>query len=91
MSVAVRAVGGAIGYSIYYSVFSKHLNKRLPELVAQYAIEAGLPLTSVEAFIGTFLSTPEQAMEIPGVTPAIMGRATYGSQWAYAESMKYVW
>ncbi|OCL05057.1 MFS general substrate transporter [Glonium stellatum] len=42
------------------------LEKKLPTLVAKYAIQAGLPLGSAKAFVGT-------------------------SQWAYSESLKYVW
>ncbi|KAI5357506.1 putative major facilitator transporter Str1/Tri12, major facilitator superfamily [Septoria linicola] len=91
LSLSVRAVGGAIGYSIYYSVFVKKLTATLPVKVGEYAVQAGLPLTSAEIFVGTFLTVPTEITSVPGVTPAIIGQAAYGAQWAYAESLHLVW
>lgn len=91
LSLSVRAVGGAIGYSIYYSIFVKKLTKTLPVLVGTYAVKAGLPLTSAELFVGTLLTAPANVTSVPGVTPEILAAATLGSQWAYAESLHLVW
>lgn len=91
LSLSVRAVGGAIGYSIYYNIFIEKLNKNLPLMVGQYAVAAGLPLTDAETFVGTYLTLPLQAASLPGVTPAIMEGALTGSQWGYATSLHYVW
>lgn len=91
LSLSVRAVGGAIGYSIYYSIFSRKLTSTLPAKVGEYVVRAGLPLTSTQAFVGTFLTVPDQVGSIPGVTPAIIGQAAYGAEWAYAESLHLVW
>ena len=91
LSLSVRAVGGAIGYTIYYNVFVQKLTPRLPTSIATYAIKAGLPPASAEAFVGTLLTDPTKIMSIPGVTAKVLAAATYGSQWAYAESLKYVW
>lgn len=91
LSLSVRAVGGAIGYSIYYSVFVNKLTARLPVLVAGYAIKAGLPASEAEVFVGTFLTAPDKIMSVPGVTKAILGAAALGSQWAYSEALHLVW
>lgn len=91
LSLSVRAVGGAIGYSIYYSVFNKKLTKRLPILIGEYAVRAGLPLASAELFVGTYLQSPTTVTEIPGVTANVLAAALKGSQWAYAESLHLVW
>lgn len=91
LSLSVRAVGGAIGYSIYYSVFVKKLTKVLPVLVGEYAVKAGLPLTSATLFVGTFLTAPANITSVEGVTPEILGAAVLGSQWAYAEAIHLVW
>lgn len=91
LSLAVRLIGGSIGYAIYYNVFVNKLTAQLPEKVALFAVNAGLPLTSVTQFVGTFLTTPLQAGSIAGVTPEILAAAAKGSQWAYAESLKMVW
>ncbi|KAF2276912.1 MFS general substrate transporter [Westerdykella ornata] len=91
LSLSIRTVGGSIGYSIYYNIFASKLESNLPKLVAEYAIKAGLPLSSAEAFVGTFLATPERIAEVEGVTPGVIAGATKGSQWAFSESLKYVW
>lgn len=91
LSLSVRAVGGAIGYSIYYNIFAGKLKVKLPALVAEYAIGAGLPLAEAELFVGTYLTAPGKVASIPGITAEIMAGALKGSQWAYAESLHYVW
>ncbi|CZT15092.1 related to MFS drug efflux pump [Ramularia collo-cygni] len=91
LSLSVRAVGGAIGYSIYYSVFNKKLTSRLPVLIGTYAVGAGLPSTSVELFVGTMLTAPANISSVPGVTPEVLAAATLGRQWAYAEALHLVW
>lgn len=93
LSLSIRTVGGSIGYSIYYNIFATKLTKNLPAYVAEYAIKAGLPLTSATEFVTVFLTNPKSlaSARIPGMTPAVIASATKGTQWAYAESLKYVW
>jgi len=93
LSLSIRTVGGSIGYSIYYNIFAGKLTANLPKYTAMYAVQAGLPLESVEAFVGLFLTEPEKLAEagIPGVTPQVIESATIGTRWAYSESLKYVW
>jgi hypothetical protein len=93
MSLSIRTVGGSIGYSIYYNIFATKLEKNLPAYVAEYAIKAGLPLSSATQFVTIFLTTPEKltTTNIPGMTPAVIAGATKGTQWAFSESLKYVW
>lgn len=91
LSLSIRAVGGSIGYSIYYSIFSNKLTTKLPLYVAEYAIKAGLPIASAKEFVITFLTNPEDLAKVPGVTTLVIESASKGVQWAYAESLKYVW
>lgn len=91
MSLSIRTVGGSIGYSIYYNVFATKLTANLPRYTAMYALQAGLPPSSAEAFVGAFLTAPESVGEMEGVTPAVIMAATKGVRWAYSESLKYVW
>ncbi|KAH9864334.1 hypothetical protein J1614_010268 [Plenodomus biglobosus] len=93
LSLSIRTVGGTIGYSIYYNIFITKLTKQLPLYTAEYAIKAGLPLSSAESFVGLFLTEPAKlaTTPIPGMTPAVIAAATKGTQWAYSESLKYVW
>lgn len=67
------------------------LTARLPTYVAEYAIKAGLPLAEAKTFVETFLTVPAEAAKIPGVTAEVLAAAAKGSQWAYAESLHYVW
>lgn len=91
LSLAIRTIGGSIGYAIYYNVFINRLTPRLPAYVAQWAIEAGLPVSQAETFVGLFLTEPSELSAVPGVTPAMIHAGSIGSRWAYAESLKYVW
>ena len=91
LSLSVRAVGGAIGYSIYYNIFSEKLPIKLETFVAEYAIKAGLPMSELKTFVGTYLTVPTEAAKLPGITPEILRAALTGSEWAYAESLHYVW
>lgn len=67
------------------------LTKNLPVYIADYAVLAGLPVADAKIFVETLLLDPTKIASVPGVTPAILAAATKGSQWAYAESLKYVW
>lgn len=89
--LCIRATGGSIGYAIYYNVFVEKLTPSLPKYVAEYALAAGLPAADAELFTLTFLTVPQNATQIPGVTPAILEAAAVGSRWAYAAALKYVW
>jgi len=93
LSLSIRTVGGSIGYSIYYNVFATKLEQNLPKYAAEYAIKAGLPVTSAVEFVTVFLTTPAElaTTQIEGVTPAVIAGATKGVQWAYSQSLKYVW
>jgi hypothetical protein len=91
LSLTIRAVGGSIGYAIYYNVFINKLTPKLPAYIAEYAVKAGLPVSSAELFVGTYLTAPANLTSVPGVTPQVVEAAAVGSRWAYADSLKYVW
>lgn len=93
MSLSIRTVGGSIGHSIYYNIFATKLEKNLPAYVAEYAIKAGLPITSAKQFVTIFLTDPTAlaTTKTPGMMPAVIAGAKKGTQWAFSESLKYVW
>ncbi|KAH6632971.1 major facilitator superfamily domain-containing protein [Boeremia exigua] len=93
LSLSIRTVGGSIGYSIYYNVFATKLEQNLPKYVAEYAVKSGLPVTSAVEFVTVFLTAPANLTTTPieGLTPAVVAGATKGVQWAYSQSLKYVW
>lgn len=67
------------------------MKARLPIYVGTWAVKAGLPLKQAVAFVTTYLTAPNKLAEFPGLTPEILAGALKGSQWAYAESLQYVW
>ncbi|KAF2021023.1 MFS general substrate transporter [Aaosphaeria arxii CBS 175.79] len=91
LSLSIRTVGGSIGYSVYYNIFATKLEQQLPSYVIEYAMKAGLPATSAEKFVTLFLTAPEEVGTVEGVTPAVIQGASKGVQWAYSQSLKYVW
>lgn len=78
--------------SIFYAIFSDQLRTRLPQQLAAYAVGAGLPIDQLRPFVATYATLgPVQAAQLPGVTPQILAAAGLGKQWAYAESLHYLW
>jgi hypothetical protein len=93
LSLSIRTVDGSIGYSIYYNVFAPKIEQTLPKYAAEYAIKAGLPVASAAEFVSVFLTAPANLTTTPieRVTPAVVAGATRGVQWAYSQSLRYVW
>ena len=91
LSLSIRVVGGSIGYTIYYNIFASKLKDKLPKYIAERAINAGLPMASVEEFVVAVLKAPKTVAEISGVTPAVVEAASLATRWAYSDSLKYVW
>lgn len=92
LTLAFRVLGSTIGYAIYSNIFTNKLTTKLPALVAQYAAEAGLPDSSLTEFVTGFLATPPDPSlaDIPGVTTEVLAAAALGTQWAFADSLKFV-
>lgn len=93
LSLSSRFLGGSVGTSIYFNIFNANINKKLPAYIAKAAIAAGLPPTSTTAYVTAILADPtgKMAAAVKGVTPAILGTAQLATQWAFADSLKYVW
>ena len=72
-------------------MFHEKLLQKLPLLVGEYAVEAGLKVTEAPLFVKTYLRAPTEIMTVPGVNLKILDGALLGSQWAYAYSLHYVW
>lgn len=92
LGLSIRVVGGSIGNAVYFNVFYQKINEALPRNLIQYTLRAGLPSTSLVPFLGAIQTGDmEAAAQVPGVTPAILDAVMWGSRWAYADSLKYVW
>jgi hypothetical protein len=89
--MSVRTLGGAIGTTIYSAIFQNKLGAYLPESVAEYAIQAGLPVSSAPAFVEAFLTPGGNVSIVPNVTPEVLKQAALGQAWSYSHAFKYVW
>ncbi|CAK1365717.1 unnamed protein product [Cercospora beticola] len=89
---SIRAAAGVLATAIYSSVLMNKLTEYTASDVVPAVVAAGLPVTSLEAFL-TALSTGNTAalQEIPGVTPAAIGAGAAALREAYAKAFKIVW
>lgn len=86
---SLRALGGAIAQSLYVSILSNELKKNIPKYVAEAAMAAGLPQSSLPRFL-TALSVGLSVERIPGATSSIITAATAALKIAYAQSFRIV-
>jgi hypothetical protein len=92
LSLSSRFLGGSIGTAIYFNVFNTRLKARLPLYVGNAAVSAGLSQAQVPALVMALTSLdPTTASQVQGATPAVLKAAQYALQWAYADSLRYVW
>lgn len=91
LSLSLRSIGSAIGFSISYTVYSHKLTANLSRLVRQFAVDAGLLPAEATQFANLFLYQPEKASTLPGVNRDILAAAAAGSRLAYSTSLHYVW
>lgn len=83
LSLSVRA-------AVYVNIFSAELKTKLPLLIGEHVVKAGLLLTRAETFVTPYLTASTQVAAIPGVNGPMLTGTVKGSQWAYAESLRYV-
>nr|MDZ8059929.1 hypothetical protein [Nostoc sp. EkiNYC01] len=78
--------------AIYVAVFSDRLKKKLPSFVAAAALKAGLPPSSLKAFIAALVDNDQAALlHIQGVTPGIIGAGVAAFKRAYADSFRVIY
>jgi hypothetical protein len=77
--------------AIYSAVVNNRLDKYIPSYVAKAAVRAGLPITSVPAFVGALTSNNVTALpHIPGVTPLVIGSGVNALKHAFADGLRAV-
>ena len=90
LAFSARAIGGAFGSAVLDAIINSKLGKTLAPAVAEAATSAGLPASSVPALMAAMM-TGEGLMDVPGITPAILGAAANASHWAYARAYRLAW
>lgn len=92
VTTSSRAVAATIFTAIYAAAFSTRIGTDLPAYIAQAALKAGLPSTSLKAFVGALAGNDTAALsKIPGVTPAIIGAGVVALKQAFADSVRVVY
>ncbi|KAF2675367.1 putative MFS drug efflux pump [Microthyrium microscopicum] len=94
LTLAIRVLGGAIGYSIYYNVFSEKFKANAINLVGIACFKAGIidKATIAEIINLTAAGLVDAIREVPGVkTDAAWESIVVAGQEAYAKSYPYVY
>ncbi|KAL8278368.1 hypothetical protein RQP46_009260 [Phenoliferia psychrophenolica] len=90
--VSSRTMGGAVGVAIATAVFSDKLAIAIPEYIAEAAVAAGLPVSSLTTFVtGIATNNVTLAETAPGVTTAIIAAGGGAVVQAYSFALKYNW
>ena len=87
-----RAIAAAVFTAIFTTAFETRIGKNLPADVAQAVLKAGLPSSSVGAFIRALSSNNTAALsKIPGVSSTIISAGVVALKQAYADSLRVVY
>lgn len=89
---STRAVFATVFTAIYAAALRQRLGTKLPSYVAQAATESGLAPSSLEAFLGAFLSNdPDALAQVSGATPAVIGASAVALKQAFADSFRIIY
>ena len=88
----IRSAISAVATVVYVSVLSTRLAENLMTDVPAALASAGLPVTSVEAFItAIYAGTPNAFSGVPGVSKSIIGAGVAAYQRANVDAYRLVW
>lgn len=91
LTSSTRAIAATMFTSIYVATVNDRMGRFIPSHVGKAAIGAGLPISSVPAFVGALASKNTTALPtIPGVTPTIIGAGIAGLKQASADGIRAV-
>lgn len=92
VTTSSRAVAATVFTAIYAAAFSTRLDDKLPNYIAAAAQGAGLPFTSLRAFIKALTSNGTATLgQVPGVSPSIIAAAITALKQAFADSLRVVY
>ena len=95
LTLAIRVLGGSIGYTVYYNVFVHKFKTNAVHYIGGAMLELGItsPTAIQEAVILTGASLLDQLMLIPGIkgNQHAYEVVVKAGQIAYAESYRYVY
>lgn len=92
VTTSSRAVSATVFTAIYGAALTTRLNNYIPSYIAGAALKAGLPESSLKAFIGALAGNDSAALpSIPGVTPTIIKASIAALKQAYADGIRVVY
>ncbi|KAF3913350.1 hypothetical protein ABW20_dc0104983 [Dactylellina cionopaga] len=94
LTLAIRVLGGAVGYTIYYNVFIEKFVPNATKYIGftMYSMNITTPALIEEAIVLTGASLLQGIKQIPGVdSEAKYDAIVAAGQLAFAESYKYVY
>lgn len=92
LTVSSRAVGATVFTAIYTASFGDRFKVKLPAYVAEAALKAGLPLTSVKPFVEALAANNKPALlKIAGVNPQIIRAGVVALKQAFADSIRVIY
>ena len=88
---SARAVAAAVFTAIVTAAFNNRIKAKLPAYIAAAAVNAGLPASSLSAFLVALLSNNTTALEqVPGITLTVTEASLVALRQAYADSIRVV-
>lgn len=92
VTTSSRAAAATVFTAIYAAAFSSRLDANLPGYIGKAAIEAGLPRSSLHAFIRALAGSDSSALSsIPGVNSTIVYSSDEAIRRAFADSLRVVY
>ena len=92
VTTSSRAIAATVFTAIYAAALNDRLSGNIGSYVAKAALGAGLPPSSLKAFIGALANGEVAALsKIPGVTPKIIGAGVAALKQAFADSLRVVY
>ncbi|KAH6885316.1 major facilitator superfamily domain-containing protein [Thelonectria olida] len=89
--ISIRSLGGTVGIAIYNAVMSDETSQA-GDRIAQAALEAGLPGSSLEQFVGNLIRHNETGVQqAPGVTPEIVEAGLDALVGTFVKGFQHVW
>lgn len=90
-TTSARAIAGSVFSAIYATAVNTRLAEYLPKYIANAAVAAGLPATSIPDFVGALVEGNTAALgEIQGVSPEIVAQGVLALQHAYVDAIRVV-
>ncbi|KIX06628.1 uncharacterized protein Z518_04604 [Rhinocladiella mackenziei CBS 650.93] len=92
LAVAIRTAISAIGTVVFSTVLTNRLTSTVPNMVGPAVVDAGLPQSSVPAFLQALqVGTAEAFSKVPGVTQSIIADGVLANKEAYVASFRTVY